>query len=182
MIILILLQIYKGHTDIIRCIAVDPTGQWLVSGLYGLLSMWYTISGTLMTVFVRLLHLYFVWSIIYVIYYLGHIDEGICKITSPIIYVIYYLRHIDDCICKITSPVLIYYLRHIDDGICKITSPVLIYYLRHIDDSICKITSPVLIYYLRHNDDGICKITSPVFCMVYYLCDILSQAHWWRYL
>ena len=58
-----------------------------------------------MTVFVRLLHLYFVWSIIYVIYYLGHIDEGICKITSPIIYVIYYLRHIDDSICKITSPV-----------------------------------------------------------------------------
>lgn len=24
--------IYKGHTDIIRCISVDPTGQWLVSG------------------------------------------------------------------------------------------------------------------------------------------------------
>lgn len=24
--------IYKGHTDIIRCISADPTGQWLVSG------------------------------------------------------------------------------------------------------------------------------------------------------
>lgn len=30
----IFFQIYKGHTDIIRCISADPTGQWLVSGLY----------------------------------------------------------------------------------------------------------------------------------------------------
>ena len=25
-------QIYKGHDDLVRCISVDPSGQWLVSG------------------------------------------------------------------------------------------------------------------------------------------------------
>jgi hypothetical protein len=75
-----------------------------------------------MTVFVRLLHLYFVWSIIYVIYYLWHIDDGICKMTSPVL--IYYLGHIDDGICKITLtntvinvPEIVY---HIDNRPYKI--------------------------------------------------------------
>jgi hypothetical protein len=163
-----------------------------------------------MTVFVRLLHLYFVWSIIYVIYYLRHIDDGICKITSPVL--IYYLGHIDDGICKITSPVLIYYLRHIDDGICKTTSPVfclfsrcgvinkktkyrwsnltntvinvpeIVYQYRWSNLTNTVINVPEIVYHIDNIDDGICKITSPVFCMIYYLCDILSQAHWWRYL
>lgn len=25
-------QIYRGHTDMVRCLSVDPTGQWIVSG------------------------------------------------------------------------------------------------------------------------------------------------------
>lgn len=29
---IIFFQIYKGHTDIVRCISADPTGQWLASG------------------------------------------------------------------------------------------------------------------------------------------------------
>ena len=26
------MQVYKGHTGLIRCISTDPTGQWLVFG------------------------------------------------------------------------------------------------------------------------------------------------------
>ena len=25
-------QVYKGHTGVVRCIAVDPSGQWIASG------------------------------------------------------------------------------------------------------------------------------------------------------
>ena len=31
-IIMNIFQIYLGHTDMVRCVSVDPSGQWLVSG------------------------------------------------------------------------------------------------------------------------------------------------------
>ena len=28
-----MLKVYNGHTDMVKCIAVEPEGQWLASGI-----------------------------------------------------------------------------------------------------------------------------------------------------
>ncbi|XP_066921058.1 ribosome biogenesis protein bop1-B-like [Clytia hemisphaerica] len=40
---------YKGHTDVVRCISVDPTGQWLASGSSdNTIRFWEVITGRCM--------------------------------------------------------------------------------------------------------------------------------------
>lgn len=48
-VIMLLLQIYRGHTDLVRCISADPSGQWLVSGSDDLsIRVWEVATGRCM--------------------------------------------------------------------------------------------------------------------------------------